>query len=144
MQVRRRNNLKGATGAFVGMRIVIYDCPNITWNGVRNVLICNANRRPFEHAHGQVVQMKCFYGWQMTCDEHLKRVLRGDLCSANRLEKKWAEHMVAVEEGHGRRRRRRGDTIAQLLLMPDLDDEAGPAGSWRNRGRRRGTSCAIM
>lgn len=142
MQVRRRTDMRGKTGAFVGMRVVMYDCPSITWNGVREVMIRNATKRPYEDVHGQVVQMKCYYGWQMTCDEHLKRVLRGDLCSANKLETKWAEHMIAVEEGHGRRRRRR-DAGTQDFI-PELDDEAGPVSSWRNRGRRRGASCAIM
>lgn len=143
MHVRRRKELKGKTGAFVGMRVVIFDCPSITWNGVREVMIRNATKRPCEDIHGQVVQMKCFYGWQMTCDEHLKRVLRGDLCSANKLEAKWTEHMIALEEGTGRRRRRRRD-VANQVFTPELDDEAGPASSWRNRDRRRGASCAIM
>ncbi|KAF8470550.1 hypothetical protein BDZ91DRAFT_541490 [Kalaharituber pfeilii] len=147
IRTRNRKVSSDRLGAFVGLRVVIYDCPSISWHGVREVLVRNAVKVPSRAAHGQVVQIKCYYGWQMTVDEHLKRVLRGDLCSANRLESKWAEHMVAVEEGHGRRRRRRrrGDALWAPEDGDDGDEEgAGAASSWRNGRRRRGASCVVM
>lgn len=145
MRTRRRTSNNCTRNAFVGMRVVIYDCPSITWQGIREVLIRNAIKMPCRSFHGQVVQMKCYYGWQMTVDEHLKRVLRGDLCSANRLENKWADHMIAVEEGGRRRSQRRRDTGMQMFLGLDGDDEAGAATTWRNgRRARRGASCTIM
>lgn len=76
-----------------------------------------------------LVQLKCFYGWQPTVDAHTTRVLRGDTASANRVETKWAEHMGGSEEGGGvrRRRRRRGG------------EEGGVEEEW---GRRRG-GCVV-
>lgn len=138
IQIRRRTEDNGTPGAFVGMRVVVYDCPSISWQGIRDVLAKNAAKSPSRWAHGQVVQLKCYYGWQMTVDEHLKRVLRGDLCSAKKLETKWAEHMTGGEESAAGRRRRRG----RLVAANEGDDDTGIPTSWRRR--RRGTSCAIM
>lgn len=144
MQIRKRPHTSESIKATVGLRIVIFDCPSISWQGIREILVRNSISRPGQTSHGQIVQIKCYYGWQMTVDEHTKRVLRGDLCSAEKLETKWAEHMIAVEDGQiGRRRRRRGRNQNQNLQ--EADDNTNVLTSWRNGSRRRrGASCAIM
>lgn len=84
-----------------------------------------------------LVQLKCFYGWQPMVDAHMTRVLRGDaasLASANRLETKWAEHMMGAEEGGsgiGRRRRRAREAA---LFGGDEDEDFGFGGRRRSRG----------
>jgi len=149
----------------VGLSMVVYDCSNVTWTGVREVLSRNAEiitqRQP--RAVGtiddplpdppktvrtfpvEIISLKCFYGWQMTVDEHTKRVLRGDLAAASRLEKKWAEYMQANEEagagGAGVRRRRRRAREAQLA---HADEEEGAAGTAGGRRRARTAACTVM
>jgi len=99
----------------------------------------------------QIIQLKCFYGWQMTVDEHMKRVLRGDLIAANRLDRKWADYMMATEEagatGAGARRRRRRAREAERLYQAD-DDEIDFDGIMPLVGRRRrarsGGGCILM
>ena len=82
----------------------------------------------------------------MTVDEHTKRVLRGDLASASRLERKWAEYMMANEEagagGAGSRRRRRRARDAAMVA----DEEEGGlgAGGVGRRRRARSNGCSIM
>lgn len=81
-------------------------------------------------APAEIISLKCFYGWQMTVDEHTKRVLRGDIAAAGRLERKWADYMQANEEAGvsgaaGRRRRRRRAREAQQVH----DEEEGGAGA---------------
>jgi F-box/leucine-rich repeat protein 2/20 len=82
-----------------------------------------------------------------TVEEHMKRVLRGDLPSAARPERKWGEYMMATEEagaggGGLRRRRRRAREAARL----HADEEEGGLGTGGIGGRRRARSngCAIM
>ena len=122
----------------VGLYMVVYDCQNVTWTGVREVLSRNAepNRR-------KVISLKCFYGYQDTVNEHMKRVLRGDGKSAARLEKKWAEYMVASEEagaqGAGARRRRR--RLREAAMVHADEEEGGPRGG---RRRARSGGCAVM
>ena len=123
----------------IGLRLVAYDCQNVTWTGVREVLSRNAEtvvtthttelpplekKRPVTptpqsasdmsapltplpcRIHitrstsypSEVTQLKCFYTYQPTVEEHTKRVLRGDWSSARRLERKWADFMMAQEE----------------------------------------------
>jgi F-box/leucine-rich repeat protein 2/20 len=131
----------------VGLRLVVFDCANVTWAGIKEVLSSNAyiprtrksstnpivsvtqtsldsdsatstafvtpssTPSPSPTFPAEIIQLKCFYGWQMTVDEHTKRVLRGDLNAASRLDRKWADYMMATEEagaaGAGARRRRR-------------------------------------
>ncbi|OJJ38993.1 hypothetical protein ASPWEDRAFT_24863 [Aspergillus wentii DTO 134E9] len=169
----------------VGLRLVVFDCANVTWAGVKEVLSNNAyiprSRKPSPAVitvtqtvdpvtggtvvtsstsppppppvyPNQVIQLKCFYGWQMTVDEHMKRVLRGDLASANRLDRKWADYMMATEEagaaGAGARRRRRRAREAERLYNADDADDAYDGGVVSALGgrRRRAQSggCAIM
>lgn len=175
----------------VGMRLMIFDCANVTWAGVQKVLSSNAyiprSSRKFASTvvtitqtsdvdspmtstfvtpsstpsptppptyPNEIIRLKCFYGWQMTVDEHTKRVLRGDLASASRLERKWAEYMMATEEagaaGAGARRRRRRAREAERLYSADEEDNdeygAGPASALGGRRRRAqsGGSCIVM
>ncbi|KAG9239773.1 putative F-box/LRR-repeat protein 2 [Amylocarpus encephaloides] len=127
----------------VGLRMVVYDCQNVTWTGIREVLSRNSEvRKPTANSSSatyptEIISMKCFYGWQMTVEEHTKRVLRGDLPAAARLERKWTEYMMANEEastgGAGARRRRRRAREAQML---HADEEEG--------GVARSNGCAVM
>lgn len=140
----------------IGLSMAVYDCQHVTWTGVREVLSRNAEIKasPTRGASGErqqktypteVIALKCFYGWQMTVDEHTKRVLRGDLASASRLERKWADYMQANEEmgagGAGGRRRRRRAREAQ---MAHADEEEGVGGAGGGRRRARTAACAVM
>lgn len=89
----------------------------------------------------------------MTVDEHTKRVLRGDLAAASRLDRKWADYMMATEEagaaGAGARRRRRRAREAERLYNADEDenDAYGVGAITALGGRRRaqsGGSCTVM
>ncbi|KAE8349856.1 hypothetical protein BDV28DRAFT_52734 [Aspergillus coremiiformis] len=174
----------------VGLRLVIFDCANITWAGVKGVLSNNArvphSRKSLQSISvmaqavipdqsvetktvitssitpppqpavypNEIIQLKCFYGWQMTVNEHNKRVLRGDLAAANRLDRKWADYMMATEEagatGAGARRRRRRAREAERIYNADDedDDTYGAGGISAFGGRRRrahsGGACALM
>ena len=158
----------------VGLRLAVYDCQNVTWTGVREVLCRNAEiRRPHIHLNHQpanpssphappkpaaaathpthIIQLKCFYGWQPTVEEHTKRVLRGDFAAAGRLERKWADFMQANEEagagGSGGRRRRRR---ARDAAMIHADEEEGGVGvglgglGVGRRRRARSGGCVVM
>jgi len=119
----------GSCSPRVALRLVVYDCSSITWPSVRDILARNADSTPSTFKP-ELIQLKCFYGWQQTVDEHMKRVLRGDRDSANRLESKWAEHMMLSEDTTlGRRRRRR------QALWDDGD---------QFMGRRRGRSGCVI
>lgn len=128
------------------LELVVFDCHNVTWTGVREVLFRNgqvqasAGQRTYPT---QVIGLKCFYGYQMTVAEHHKRILRGEFASAGRLERKWAEYMQAAEEaeagGAGYRRRRRRASRARVNLSEE--DAELPMG--RPRARTTG-SCTIM
>jgi len=139
----------------IGLHMVVYDCQNVTWTGIREVLSRNSEvRKPLAGAAQaaasfptEIIALKCFYGWQMTVDEHLKRLLRGDLPAAGRLERKWAEYMIANEEagagGAGLRRRRRRAREAQMLHADEEEGGVGMGGIGRRR-RARSNGCAIM
>jgi F-box/leucine-rich repeat protein 2/20 len=176
----------------VGLRLMIFDCANVTWAGVKEVLSSNAyipraSRKPVSTVvtvtqtsdtgsspetstfvtptstpspspsptyPNEIIQLKCFYGWQMTVDEHTKRVLRGDLAAASRLDRKWADYMMATEEagaaGAGARRRRRRAREAERLYNADEDenDSYGVGAITSLGGRRRraqsGGGCTVM
>ena len=131
------------------LQLVVYDCANVTWTGVREVLYRNTQVMTTAGRHFQLtypteaISIKCFYGFQMTVDEHMKRVLKGDLDAARRLERKWADYMQATEEagmlgsGHRRRRRRAREAHANQL------NEEDPAQPGRRRARTAG-ACAVM
>jgi len=141
----------------VGLSLVVYDCQNVTWTGVREVLSRNAEKMKPKRVQGQpaqdaaappseIITLKCFYGWQMTVDEHTKRVLRGDVAAACRLERKWADYMQATEEAGvagagGRRRRRR---LRETQQVHADEEEAGAPGVFTGRRRARTAGCAVM
>ncbi|KAF2875571.1 hypothetical protein BDV95DRAFT_562196 [Massariosphaeria phaeospora] len=137
----------GSARPHVGLRIVAYDCANVTWTGVREVLSRNAQiSRPSATSASttptyptQIIGLKCFLNWQPTVDEHTKRVLRGDFAAAARLERKWADWMMLNEEagigGAGTRRRRRRAREAQLMHADE--EEGGVAVGTTGIGRRR-------
>lgn len=139
----------------VSLRLIVFDCGNVTWTGVREILSRNAEIKKFAAGSvdkvstfpKEVIGLKCFYGWQMTVDEHMKRVLKGDLAAASRLERKWAEYMVANEEagadGAGVRRRRRRAREAAMLHADEEEGGRGMGGIGRRR-RARSNGCAIM
>lgn len=171
----------------VGLRIVVFDCANVTWAGVREVLSSNAylprTRKPASTVvtvtqtseedsspatttfvtpsstpppvatyPSEIIQLKCFYGWQMTVDEHTKRVKRGDLLAASRLDRKWTDYMMATEEagavGAGaRRRRRRAREAERLYNADDSEEESYGIGLSALGGRRRRAQsggCRVM
>ena len=163
--VRERSRRLPSTGRLphVGLRLVVYDCQNVTWTGIREVLSRNTEVRrppflpPFSTASTtattpsfptEVIQLKCFYGWQMTVDEHLKRVLAGDLAAATRLERKWAEYMMSNEEagapGAGGRRRRRRAREAAMLHADEEEGDFGMVGGIGRRRRARSGNCVVM
>ncbi|KAL8737998.1 MAG: hypothetical protein Q9190_008057 [Brigantiaea leucoxantha] len=120
------------------LHLVVYDCQNVTWTGIREILSRNSEPR-----RRLVISLKCFYGYQDTVDEHMKRVMQGRTESAARLEKKWGEYMLASEEagvgGAGSRRRRRRAREAAMIHADE--EEGGPRGG---RRRARSGGCAIM
>jgi len=160
--VRTRSRLagRGLTSSerpTIGLRLVAYDCANITWTGVREVLSRNAEiSRPSPTSGStqptyprEIIQLKCFYNWQPTVEEHTKRVLGGDFQAAARLERKWAEWMMANEEagalGAGNRRRRRRAREAQMMHADE--EEGGMAGTGVGRRRRARSGpggCVVM
>ena len=116
------------------LHITAYDCANITWTGIRSILSHNTLGQ-----RNRIVTLKCFFGFQDTVNEHTKRVLAGNTAAAERLERKWAEYMIASEEaGGGRRRRRRLREAAQVHAD---EEEGGPRGG---RRRARSGGCAVM
>lgn len=133
----------------ITLQLTVYDCQNVTWAGIREVLFRNAQINPAAGRPGQVtyptemIGLKCFYGFQMTVNEHQKRLLRGDPLAASRLERKWAEYMQATEEaglgGAGNRRRRRR---ARDIRVIHLDEEDG--GGVTRRGARTLGACSVM
>lgn len=137
-QLRTRDRTVPSSHPKVGLHLVVYDCQNVTWTGVREILSRNT-----EPQRGRIVSLKCFYGYQDTVDEHTKRVLRGDIAAAMRLEKKWGEYMVATEEagagGTGARRRRR--RLREAAMVHADEEEGGPRGG---RRRARSGGCAVM
>jgi F-box/leucine-rich repeat protein 2/20 len=148
------SGLTAAERPSVGLRLVAYDCARVTWAGVREILSRNA-----EASHGagrmqstyprEIVQLKCFYNWQPTVEEHTKRVMRGDFYAAARLEKKWADFMIANEEagasGVGGRRRRRRAREAQMMHADEEDGGMAGTGIGRRRRARSGPGgCTIM
>ncbi|ERS97211.1 hypothetical protein HMPREF1624_06542 [Sporothrix schenckii ATCC 58251] len=161
----------------IGLSLTVYDCPNVTRTGVREILSRNAEvLSPHKAAQNgvtitstpsetagvpvytfptEIIALKCFYGWQMTVDEHNKRVLKGDFAAAHRLERKWSDFIQANEEagvgGRGSRRRRRRAREAQQAHVDeetagggDVEAGTGAAGMGIGRRRARTTACAIM
>lgn len=137
----------------IGLRMVVFDCQNVTWTGIREVLSRNSEvKKPSGDQTAvtyptEIIALKCFYGWQQTVTQHTVRVLRGDLPAAGRLERKWGEYMMATEEagagGAGARRRRRRAREAAMLHADEEEGGVGMGGIGRRR-RARSNGCAIM
>ena len=122
----------------VALHLTVYDCQNVTWTGIREIMSRNT-----EYNRSLIISLKCFYGYQDTVNEHMKRVRSGRLESAQRLERKWAEYMIATEEagvgGAGARRRRRRAREAAMVHADE--EEGGPRGG---RRRARSGGCIVM
>ncbi|KAI4278230.1 MAG: hypothetical protein LQ337_001171 [Flavoplaca oasis] len=122
----------------VALHLTVYDCQNVTWTGIREIMSRNT-----EPNRSRIISLKCFYGYQDTVNEHMKRVRSGRLDSAMRLERKWAEYMIATEEagagGAGARRRRRRAREAAMVHADE--EEGGPRGG---RRRARSGGCVVM
>ncbi|KIW45715.1 uncharacterized protein PV06_04078 [Exophiala oligosperma] len=125
-QVRRRGSTtKRSQIPKKGLELVAFDCANVTWAGVREILQGNGRvmqgrkksvvqtvveelgdekkyRKVIEIQEllypSQIIHLKAFYGWQQTVEEHYKRCVTGRWNAAARLEEKWADWMVASEE----------------------------------------------
>jgi F-box and leucine-rich repeat protein 2/20 len=126
-QVRKRGHLtKKGVRPRKGLELVAFDCANVTWAGVREVLqgncrVLQGRKRSVTQASSvqrsqgedtvkrvvdiqsllypaQVIHLKAFYGWQQTVEEHYKRCVSARWGAAARLEGKWAEWMIASEE----------------------------------------------
>jgi F-box/leucine-rich repeat protein 2/20 len=136
----------------ISLLLVAFDCQNVTWAGVSEVLSRNSEiTKPSGWGAVtypvEIIALRCFYGWQMTVDEHLRRVLKGDLPAASRLGRKWRDYMMASEEvgvgGAGIRRRRRRAREAQMLHADEEEGGIGMDGIGRRR-RARSNGCQIM
>jgi F-box and leucine-rich repeat protein 2/20 len=129
-QVRKRGHLtKRGSRPRKGLELVAFDCANVTWAGVREVLQgncrvlqgrkksvvqeCTVQRVEGEETYkrvieiqtnlypAQLIHLKAFYGWQQTVQEHYNRCVSARWGAAARLEGKWAEWMIASEEVGG-------------------------------------------
>lgn len=146
---RATRTLKRSSRPYVGLKLVVYDCQNVTWTGIRKIMSWNAEIRPSRGSAlsypTEIISLKCFYGWQQTVEQHTLRVLRGDFAAASRLESKWADYMQAVQEagaaGAGSRRRRRRAREAQIL---HADEEGGAVAAGRRRARTVASACVVM
>ncbi len=138
IQLRKRDRKTPSPLPVIGFHLIVFDCQNVTWAGVREVLSQNS-----EPGRSEIIELKCFYGYQDTVKEHTKRVLRGDAAAAQRLEKKWMEYMRMTEEagagGGGARRRRRR---LREAAMVHADEEVGGPRTGRRRARSGG--CVVM
>ncbi|KAL9085565.1 MAG: hypothetical protein Q9159_004663 [Coniocarpon cinnabarinum] len=107
----------------------------------------------------QIINLKTFYGYQPTVTEHTRRCMAGEFIKAQKLERKWAEYMIASEEAGapggfsregfglfggvlGRRRRRR----VREAMGAANDETDGADGITRRRRARSGGSsgCSMM
>ncbi|KAJ5722413.1 hypothetical protein N7488_000448 [Penicillium malachiteum] len=194
-RVRRRGY--GEERSKIGLRLVVFDCANVTWAGVKEVLSSNskppqipkpkAECKPAEVVSvtqaleegsspvtstyfvmppsppasamyaNEIIQLKCFYGWQMVVNEHTRRVLYGNLSGASRLDNRWAEHMMLTGEAAasgvpGVRRWRQWARNAEQMYLNDVagddGDDGGTVGTVRIMHRRQESqtwdSCALM
>lgn len=137
-QMRKRDRSTPSPLPVIGFRLIVFDCQNVTWTGVSEILSRNS-----EPKRSEIIQLKCFYGYQDTVKEHTKRVLRGDSAAARRLERRWADYMRAGEEagagGAGARRRRR--RLREAALAHAEEEDGGPRAG---RRRARSGNCVVM
>ncbi|RMD42074.1 hypothetical protein DV735_g3044, partial [Chaetothyriales sp. CBS 134920] len=170
-QVRKRGSTTKKTARPTrGLELVVFDCANVTWAGVREVLQSNCRvlcgrrqailhpddtavndegeieeiRRPIAIQTllypSQIIHLKAFYGWQQTVEEHYIRCATARWGAAARLENKWADWMVASQES---RVRDDEDGLGHDLDAGGTGDEASSGVETPNgsgSGRRRARS----
>ncbi|KAK0666004.1 hypothetical protein QBC41DRAFT_305646 [Cercophora samala] len=148
----------------VTLNLTIYDTPLVTWTGILEILSRNSEpltAKPSKdgvvevtsgsgNGNGkrgkEVIGLRCFHTWQMTVDEHTRRVLKGDLGGAKRVERKWAEYMQAENEMEvaGGWRRRRRVRVTRDNLEEDQGVQGGQQGGPGGRRRGRTVGCVVM
>jgi F-box/leucine-rich repeat protein 2/20 len=133
------------------LHMVVYDCRNITTTSIRWVLAKNADHEAArQRSAGQrgaaqgIISLECCHQHQQAVDEFMRRLARGDVAGARRLDKLWAAHLAAEREvaqnggslfgRFGRRRRR-------VRNPAGLRPEAGPRPA---RAREGYASCVVM
>lgn len=144
------SDLKNSSRPVVSLKMFVFDCPNVTSAGIRDVLHRNAKVRthtqpgaPSRQIYpSEIIELKCFYGFQQTVEAHTNRLLAGQFGAANKLEAAWGEWLLAQEEAEtagagGRRRRRRAREAAHAHA-------AEAAGGAVGRRRARSGPCAVM
>ncbi|RKF63905.1 F-box/LRR-repeat protein 2 [Erysiphe neolycopersici] len=151
LQSRRKIKMGPISCPIIGLRLVVYDCHNVTWAGIREIMSRNSdvqksNSDEIPAQITELISLRCYYCWQMTVDEHTKRLVRGDLLAAHRLEKLWADWIISNEEtsAHGsgiRRRRRRRVRDARII---HTIEERGDRNRQRTRVILNTSGCAIM
>lgn len=116
------------------LRLVAYDCANITWSGIREILARNSAAE-----EGALIELKCFHLYQPVVTEHTRLVKRGETEKALETERVWVKEMMQAEEaglgGGGAAGRLSRNTLRRATAL-----------GWGGEGRRRsrGVGCAIM
>lgn len=156
-QMVRARSVPSFSQPRITLSMVVFDCQNVTWTGIREILSRNATPTSLPPQTTatyppEVIGLKCFYGYQQTVEEHTKRVLAGQYEAAGSLEKAWAVYMQAQEEAGllggvgGRRRRRR---LRNAAMVHDVEGgwAGATAGGVHGEGRRRRARsgpCSVM
>ena len=146
----------------VGLRIAAYDCSQITWVGIsevlsRNLSQCKAWWNPqrrnttatFQddvyNSPAPMIRLKCTFEWQKLVDAHTRRCLRGEFAAAEQIGLGFSKWMMEELEdgawgGHARRRRRRA------LGLGEQGEDAFVMGVGRRRLRAFSapSSCVVM
>lgn len=121
----------------ISLRIVIFDCAGVTWAGVREIMEKNMEADPMKQS---LIQMKCFFEYQETMDQHTKAVVSGDMNRARFLMNSWVRY---IEDGTGASAGSRGRRVSRrarnwaAAWADDGDPQSRPRVG-------RGGSCAIM
>lgn len=150
LQSRRKINTGQTLCPIIGLRLVVYDCLNVTWAGIREVMSRNSDVQKYTSDEipaqiTELISLRCYYCWQMTVDEHTKRLVRGDLLAAHRLEKLWADWIISNEEtsAHGSGTRRRRRRVRDTRIIHTIE-ERGDRNRQRTRVILNSSGCAIM
>jgi F-box and leucine-rich repeat protein 2/20 len=133
---------RAGKGLPLNLRLVVYDCPSVTWVGVSEILQHNQQQAK-DYVHERdvpLIRLKCCYDMQNIIDAHYRRCLRGEFSAAQQIQMGFSRYMLEeAEDGlwsRMRRRRRRG------ALDPG---EMGEMGRRRVRAFSSPTStCSVM
>lgn len=107
---------RAQNGSPLSLRLVIYDCPAVTWVGISEVLLHNLQQSKAylpSKATGSLplIRLKCCYDMQNVVDAHYRRCLRGEFDAAHHIQAGFSRYMMEeTEDGiwnRVRRRRRR-------------------------------------